>query len=586
VCADPSKIGNPSYVAEKIVHVLHIDKNEALKNLSKSGSFCWLARKIPPDQAKIIKAMNLEGVFLIKESKRFYPNADMAGHLIGFAGLDSTGLGGLELKYEQYVKGAEQKLSYSRDAKGKMLYRIEKTNLASGEDYKHLVLTIDSRIQYMVESQLRQAVEAKGAKGGLAIVMDPRTGEILAMAIEPSFDPNNFCKYSPDRIRIKTITDCFDPGSTFKPFLVAAALQEGVVKETDKFFCENGNYKIANRVIHEAQRKKHGTLSVHDVIKYSSNIGAVKIAEKLGKEKFYCYIQKFGFGSRTDIDLPGEASGLLRPVKDWARVDSATIAFGQGISVTAIQLITALSAIANHGVMMKPFVVRALVNQEGNIVESFKPTVIRQVVSPETAKRLTAMLTDVVEQDDGTGKNARITDVLVAGKTGTSQKFDPIHGVYSSARVRTSFMGFFPANNPQMCILVSLDEPQTDRWGGLAAAPIFKNIGEQILTCFKTDLRKTPKTAAVAVKANDPMKVDLVSAHDFIPQSTVMADALDEQMMPDFRGMTIRDALKKAKHRMIDLKAIGSGWAVAQDPPAGAPIKNNKLCTVTFSDGY
>lgn len=586
ICADPSKISNRAYVAEKIVQVLHTNRNDVLKNLSKSSSFCWLARRIPPDQAKIIEAMNLEGVFLIKEPKRFYPNGDLAGHLIGFAGLDSTGLGGLELKYEQYIKGSEQKLSRSRDAKGKMLYRIEKPAPDKEEDYDHLILTIDSRIQHMVESQLRQAVQAKGAKGGFAIVMDPRTGEILAMAIEPSFDPNNFYKYTPDKSKIKTITDCFDPGSTFKPFMAAAALQEGAVKETDMFFCENGNYRIANRVIHEAQRKKHGILSVHDIIKYSSNIGSVKIAEKLGKEKFYRYIKKFGFGSKTEIDLPGEVSGLLRPVKDWTRVDAATVAFGQGISVTAIQLITALSTIANHGVMMKPFVVRALVNQKGEVVKSFEPTVVREVLSPSTAKRLTAILTDVVEQEGGTGKNARITDISVAGKTGTSQKFDSARRVYSSERVRTSFMGFFPAKDPQVAILVTLDEPQRDKWGGMAAAPVFKNIGEQILTCFKTDLREVPVTATAEVKTNDMMKLDLVSTQDFIPQPAVMEKGMDEQLLPDFRGMTIREVVKQSKQRMIELKAIGSGWAVAQDPSPGVPIRNCRSCTVTFSNGY
>jgi cell division protein FtsI (penicillin-binding protein 3) len=322
--------------------------------------------------------------------------------------------------------------------------------------------------------------------------MDPKTGEILALADQPGFDPNKFSTYNLGKGKNKVITDSFDPGSTFKPFLAAGALEEGIVKETDRFNCENGAYVVSDRTFHEANKKRYGSLTFHDVLKYSSNIGCVKISERLKKEKFYHYITQFGFGSKTGIDLPGEVSGLLRPQQNWTRVDTSTIAFGQGVSVTAIQLITALSAIANDGMLMKPHIVRAVVNKQGQIIKKVMPTPVRQVVSPKTAKRLTAILKDVVGEDDGTGKKAQIPNVAVAGKTGTSQKFDFSRRVYSSERVRTSFMGFFPADDPQVAILVTLDEPQRDKWGGVAAAPVFKNIGEQILTCFKTDIKEAP----------------------------------------------------------------------------------------------
>jgi cell division protein FtsI (penicillin-binding protein 3) len=417
--------------------------------------------------------------------------------------------------------------------------------------------------------------------------MDPKTGEILALANSPSFNPNALLSVSPENKKNKVITDCFDPGSTYKPFLVAAALEEKVVRENDRFYCENGAYTVANRVIHEANRKRHGLLTVHDILKYSSNIGSVKIEEKLGKEKFYEYIRYFGFGAKTGIDLPGEIPGLLRPVENWTRVDAATIAFGQGISVTAIQLITALSAIANQGIMMKPYVVRALVDKKGQIIHNYSPTVVRKVVSKDTARRLTAIMTDVVGEEDGTGKNARIESVSVAGKTGTSQKFDFSRRVYSSERVKTSFMGFFPAEDPQVAILVILDEPQKDRWGGVASAPVFKAIGEQILTCFKTHIRPNPTPEAEQEKndSNTDIKLRLVSSSSFINASSVTSAELDESLMPDFTGLTIRDVLRKAKKKGIEVKVTGNGWAIKQNPAPGTPLGHSNYCSVSFSHG-
>ena len=582
VFADPSKIGNLPEVAGSLASILKVDKETILKKLSTSKNFCWLARKIPPEQANSIDELNIDGVFLVKEPKRFYPNGELAGHLIGFVGLDSTGLEGLELRYEKYLKGSPEKLIWARDAKGKKLYpRVEKSNVKQG-DSNNLILTIDSRIQHLVESKLNEAILSKGAKGGFAVVMDPKTGEILALADQPGFDPNKFSSYNIGKGKNKVITDCFDPGSTFKPFLAAGALEEGIVKETDRFNCENGAYTIADRVIHEANKKKYGSLTFHDVIKYSSNIGCVKISEKLGKEKFYDYITKFGFGSKTGIDLPGESGGLLRPVQNWTRVDASTVAFGQGVSVTAIQLITALSAIANQGVLMKPYIVRAVVDREGQIIKRYSPTPVRTVISPATAKRMTAIMTDVVGDEDGTGKRAKIINVSVAGKTGTSQKFDFSRRVYSSERVRTSFMGFFPSEDPQVAIMVTLDEPQRDRWGGLAAAPVFQNIGEQILTCIKTNIRENPAPVLEDEKPNGGVKLRLVSLPGVVNREI---DENDDSIMPDFRGITMRDVLKKAKEKGIEIQVVGSGWAINQEPKPGASISSQRTCTIHFSAG-
>jgi len=575
VCADPSKIVDPVKTSRQIAEILNLDNQTVFKKISTQKNFSWLVRRIPPEQAASIESADIEGVFLVKEPKRFYPNGELAAHLIGFVGLDANGLEGLESKYDASLKGKPQTLAWARDAKGKKLFLRVENNETQKDENINLVLTIDNRIQYLVETHLREAVLDKGAKGGLAIVMDPKTGEILAMANQLGFNPNNVDGLKPDRWRNHAIADYYDPGSTFKPFLVAGAMEEKIVKESDRFFCENGNYKVANRVIHEANKKRHGILTVREILKYSSNIGSAKIAQKMGKEKFYNYIQNFGFGSKTGIDLPGESAGALRPVKNWVPVDTAMIAFGQGVSVTAIQLISAVSAIANNGVLMKPYVVRGIADKDNHLVKLYTPTVVRKVISPDTARRLTNMLMEVVGAEDGTGKNAKIVNVSVAGKTGTSQKFDFTRGVYSSEKVRTSFMGFFPAENPQVAILVILDEPQRDKWGGVASAPVFKKIAEQILNCFKTNIRETP-----VFEKEKTDKVQLVSAQQTLAPSNAAED--DGSSMPDFSGLTIREAMKKAKAESIELKISGNGWAVRQYPPARTPLGDERLCNVVF----
>lgn len=575
VCADPTRIADPVRASQQIAGILNLDKQVVMKKILEPKSFCWLARRISPDQAANVDNVEIEGIFLVKEPKRFYPNGQLAAHLLGFVGADANGLEGLENKYDDILKGKPEKLAWARDAKGKKIFLRVGNNEAKKDESVNLVLTIDSRIQYLVETHLKEAVVSKGAKGGIAIVMDPKTGEILAMANEVGFNPNNINGLTPEKWRNRAVTDYFDPGSTFKPFLVAGALEEKTIRESEKFYCEDGNYKVANRVIHEANRKRHGQLSVRDILKYSSNIGAVKIAQKLGKEKFYQYIDNFGFGMKTGIDLPGESPGLVRPVKKWTKVDTATIAFGQGVSVTAIQMISAMSAIANGGVLMKPYILRSVTDKNNIPIKMYNPTVVRKVVSVETAKRMTNMLTEVVGSADGTGKNANIVNVAVAGKTGTSQKFDFSRGVYSSEKVRTSFMGFFPADNPQVAILVILDEPQRDKWGGVAAAPVFKSIGEQILNCFKTNIRETP-----IFEQDKTNKVQLISAQETIVANSV--DNNDESAVPDFHGLTIRDAMKKAKARSIELKVSGNGWAVRQYPPAGVVLGEDRVCNVVF----
>ncbi|MGV8081688.1 MAG: penicillin-binding protein [Syntrophales bacterium] len=587
VCAEPSRIADPDAAARRLAPILKMDPEVIRRKIARRKHFAWIARRIPDSQADALEKLKIEGIYTVKESRRIYPNGELAAAVVGYVGIDADGLEGLEMRYNDDLKGTPEKLAWFRDAKGKKIFaRVEGAEAAKTEDNYNLVLTIDSRIQYLVETKLREAVQAKGARGGFAMVMDPKTGEILAMANEPGFDPNK-PKDTADKGRNRAITDVFDPGSTFKPFLAAAALEEKVVSESTRLNCENGAYKVNDRVFHEANRKKYGALTFGEVIKYSSNIGCVKTAERLGKDKFYNYITRFGFGARTGVDLPGESRGLLRPVRSWTRVDMSTVAFGQGISVTALQLITALSAIANDGVLMKPLIVRAVVDKQGKIIRGNTPTTVRRVISPETAKRLSRIMTSVVQDEDGTGKKARIANINVAGKTGTSQKFDPARRAYSSERVRTSFMGFFPAENPQITMMVVLDEPKIDKWGGVASAPVFSGIGEQILNCIKTDLReRTPAPPPREQELLTPDKgVKLVSAPALLLNGTRPDDEVNEALMPDFRGMTMREALKRAREKGIELNMSGNGWAVSQAPLPGTALKERRLCSVSFSTG-
>lgn len=576
VYVDPSSVENKRKVSSKLSSILGVKRQKVVEAVSSSGSFRWVSRQISPVRAERISALKLKGVHLVKEPKRFYPHREMACHLLGFAGLDSTGLDGLESKYDEYLKGVPKKVVWGRDARGYKIYLHGDSAPVADDASCSLFLTIDSKIQYIVESQLIKAIEDTGAKGGTVIVMDPGTGEVLAMASEPRFNPNTFSMYPANARKNRAVTDCFDPGSVFKPFVAAAALEEGLVTETDMFDCENGSYRVGNRVIHDAQNEKFQELSLSEIIKHSSNIGSVKVAERLGKENLYRYIKRFGFGSKTGVDLPGESRGILRDSKDWRDVDFATIAFGQGISVTAMQLVTAMSAIANEGVLMKPHVVRCMVDKKGKLVKEFKPVEVRRVISPETARRITSILTGVVDGEGGTGVNARIVNLSVAGKTGTSQKFDFDLGCYSAKKVEASFIGFFPAEDPQMVILVVLNEPETHRWGGSAAAPVFKKVSEQILRCSN----KSMELKEVATdERNEGMRIVQASTTaEMIYHDT----KVDESVIPDFEGMSIREVLRISQNRGIDVRIAGSGWAVSQNPGSGVRIEENQSCYVLF----
>jgi cell division protein FtsI (penicillin-binding protein 3) len=438
-------------------------------------------------------------------------------------------------------------------------------------------LTIDAGIQDVTERELAAGVAAAKAAGGAAVVLDPSTGEVLALANVPTFDPNEPGRRHDrgwrDRVRNRAITDPYEPGSTFKAILAAAAIEEGVVKPTDMLFCENGRYQVGRWRIHDVHR--HRWLSFAEVIQYSSNIGATKVAERLGAERYYRYLRAFGFGARTGIELPGETPGILRPVGRWTRIDLATHSFGQGVSVTPLQMAAAFAAIANGGLLVRPYLVRRVLGPEGDVVREHEPVVVRRVVSARTAATVTALLRRAVEKKGGTGEKARLDDFPVAGKTGTAQKVNLENGTYSAKRIG-SFVGFVPADRPRVVILVLIDEPGGSSFGGVVAAPVFRAIALTVLERLGVESPTVPVRTASAPAAP-------AAKTTRAPARAAAAPA--EPSTPSFLGLSRREALARAYAAGWDVRVSGVGYVSEQSPPPGAPLAPERRLALRLVPG-
>ncbi len=453
--------------------VLNVSADALTQSLSKKKYFVWLARKMPPEKMEQIKALKITGLNFIKESKRYYPNQWLAAQLIGFAGTDNVGLEGLEMAYDKYLKGEPGLTEILRDAKQREL--LLERNFVAPKDGFDLVLTIDETIQYIAERALDRMFKRYPAKGAIIIVMNPKTGEILALANRPTFDLSHPSSGGPEAHRNRAITDMYEPGSVFKIVTAAAALESGRLSEKNTFFCENGSYRVGNHILHD--HHSHGTLTFSQVFEQSSNIGVTKIAQTLGPATIYKYAKLFRFGMRTGINLPGEVVGVLKPPAVWSKTSIGAIPIGQEVTVTAIQLACAISTIANDGVYMQPFVIKYIKDQKGELIKEYKPSVVAQVINPDTALRVRKILMNVIEL--GTGKLAKIKGVFAGGKTGTAQKV--VGGTYSHSQFYASFIGFAPVENPQLAIAVVFDEPRGSYYGGTVAAPVFKETVENAL---------------------------------------------------------------------------------------------------------
>ncbi len=571
VYARPPEVKNPSQTAKKLANILDLNKGALIKKLKTKKGFVWVKRKVTPKQTTRIKESGLKGIHFVKESRRFYPHSHLAAHLVGFVGIDSKGLEGIEAKYDGILSGNATRLILGRDAFGREIITEIPIPGKSPENY-NLYLTIDTNIQYIVEKELKRAVEGQGAKKGMGVVMDPGTGKILAMANYPSFNPNRFGDTSPKTWRNRVVTDVFEPGSVFKVFLTSTALEEKVAKRHDIFFCENGAYVLSGKTIRDV--KKYGWLSLEHIIKYSSNIGAVKIAERVGRKKFYQYIRGFGFGHKTGIDLPGEAMGIIRRPKTWSKVALGNIAFGQGIAATSIQLITATSAIANGGKLLRPYVVDRIVDSKGKMISQSHPVIIRRVLSEEVAEIMTSILTGVVRKG-GTGTRAALSYYEAAGKTGTAQKVDSLVGGYYEDRFISTFVGYVPSNQPRLVILVVIDEPQGIPYGGRVAGPVFKNIAERSLQYLNIPSTRGPILAKASTKKTTwrPLKKTAREA---------MYRGKPSRRMPDLRRLSIRAALNRVRDLELLVAVSGSGRMVHQRPRPGTIVEKGNACFLTF----
>ncbi|MFA6378731.1 MAG: penicillin-binding transpeptidase domain-containing protein, partial [Candidatus Omnitrophota bacterium] len=442
--ADPRMMGK-AQVARAIAllpPILGVSKSFLAERLSRDKNFVWLVRKLSIEKADQIKKLKIKGLSFVKESRRRYPGQYSAAHLLGFAGMDDNGLEGIELKYDHVLAGRSGVAQMLRDARQQDLL-IEQT-LVRPQDGFDLVLTIDENIQYFAEEALHKGFVRYRPQSASLVIMNPKTGEILALVNRPTYDLNEFGKSNENQRKNRAVTDMYEPGSVFKIVAASAALERGAFQETDKIFCENGQYRVANHILHDHQR--HGTLTFREVIEQSSNIGVTKIAQKIGREPIYDYAKRLGFAKKTDIDIPGEVSGALKPTRLWSKTSIGAVPIGHEVGVTTMQLVCAVSAIANNGVLMQPFVIKEIRDQKGEVIEVFFPKIVRQAIEPETASRVKDILIGVIER--GTGKLAKIKDVFAAGKTGTAQKI--VNGQYSHNQFYATFIGFAPAEDPKI----------------------------------------------------------------------------------------------------------------------------------------
>lgn len=546
VYANPKKVTNPSETAKILSEKLNLSQKKILDRVSSDKSFVWIKRLADSESVEELQNLDITGLGYIPEPKRIYPNGHLMGQVIGITDIDSIGIEGIEYRYDRLLTGKTRKITLKRDARGHKILNDPSEiqdidqDKTSGHD---IVLTIDSQIQHIVERQLKEGIEEVGGEKGMAIIMNPETGEVLAMASYPFLDPNNFSKFPEVNRRNLPIWYAHEPGSTMKVFLAASALDDKKVNPNSKFNCENGRRRIGSAVIRDI--KPRGTLTVAEIVKYSSNIGASKIGELLGRDKYYKYLNKFGFGKKTGIGLPGESSGLLAAPRKWGPIELATISFGQGISVTSLQLVTALSAIANGGYLMKPYVIEKIVGPDGNVIEQNSPEVVTRVISYDTSYQMKQIMQGVVE--NGTGKKAQIPGFSVAGKTGTAQIPNPKSGGYYSDRYIASFIGFAPVEDPEIVMVVVVEAPGEKTYGGSVAAPIFKQIAEKVLF----HMGVSPKKVLVGMT-----------------------------VMPDLSGMSVRDILKWSEEEGVKVKVKGSGFVTNQKPLPGDLIKEGMVCSI------
>jgi cell division protein FtsI/penicillin-binding protein 2 len=613
VSAHPDQMDDKNRVAAILSRALGVSYHSVLSKLFENKQFVWLARQVPYEYSSAVEALKIEGVDAVREFHRFYPDHEMAAQVLGFTGMDNQGLDGLERYYDSVLSGKNGLEMAERDARGRLV-SAGNQSVRTGADGLNIRTSLDQTIQHIAQVELKKAFEKFRCKAASVVVMNPSTGEILAMANYPTFDPNDFSHYSPEIWKNRVVNDEFEPGSTFKLITAVGALEEGVVNEDDKFFCENGAFRTDyHRIVRD--HEKLGLLTFREVFGYSSNIGMVKVGYKLGQENLYRYCKKFGFGDPTGIDLPGEATGKVRPLDKWSGLSLTTIPYGYEVSATPIQVANAYAAIANGGVMMKPYMVKDFEDANGRVVKSFSPQKVRRVCSAKTAKRMTELMRWVVQH--GTGTMVALPSYDIAGKTGTAYKFE--NGHYSNNNYVSSFVGFVPSENPKVVIYVSLDDPRGIYWGGYTAGPVFKEVAKRVMAYDLVPGMSETQTAQVP---NDRRSVpsfegltpeqckwlaeasgltlqftgrgERVVSQSAAPGAPLMAGEQNPNklvltlgkaelsptsgLMPELRGKTKRQALALLAPLGLKVNFSGEGVVQTQFPPAGRSVNPDMTC--------
>jgi cell division protein FtsI (penicillin-binding protein 3) len=568
--------------------------NQFRRAQAEKRRFIWVARRLDADLADKVVAMNLPGIQSQLEPKRYYPNGPLAAHVLGYVGLDGEGQGGVERFYNSKIAGEPGRLFLEKDAKGKP---YESYEIAS-KPGQTVVLTIDQSIQYQAEQALNAAVQRSRAKSGTVIVLDPRSGEILALANAPTFDPNKVADATAETRSNWALQNIYEPGSTFKVVAFSAALEKKLARVDDRIDCQMGAITVAGRVVHD--HHAFGSLTIAQALAKSSNVAAIKLGLRVGDQTMYDYIRRFGFGARTGIELPGETVGIVRKVERWQPSSIGSIAIGQEVGVTPVQMVAAFGALANNGLRIAPHLIREVRDAGGNVVYRAQPEQ-HQVISAETAIALRGMLEGVTL--NGTAKQAQLDGYSAAGKTGTAQKIDPKTRAYSSTKFVGSFVGFAPVSNPQIVIIVVIDEPAGAYHGGDVAAPIFREVAEQILPGLgvmpDVETKSAPELVAQvnenperAAKLRDEQAQNEQQRRATLPTvdsnggrdgEVVYAVATRKAMlMPDLRGRSVRDVARTCAQLGLQVEAKGEGRVLKQSPSAGTEVSTGQLVYIDF----
>ena len=575
--ADPKVLTDKKGIAEKLSKIVGQTPREiALLIKDSSRRFVWIDRLISATDAERIRSLKVRGLGLVEDWKRVYPNDSLLGSTIGFLGKEGQALEGLELYHDKILRGEKKKVITRRDARGRPLIQdgLLFTETPQGKEIK---LTIDSELQYFVESEMAEAIRYHEAAGGWAVVLDAKTSAIRAIASLPTFDPNNPQSANPFNRRNRAITDTFEPGSTLKTFVIAEAVDNKVVKPNSKIFCENGHFRIGKRVIHEAEADHaQGTITVSEVLAYSSNIGTSKIALMMGDEKLKIGLISFGFGERSGVDLPGEAKGITIKLP-WNDHLLANVSFGQGITATPLQMANAYAAIANGGVLNKPYIVESVTDVETGETETTPISEIRRVISAETAAKMRLMLAGVTSEH-GTGVAARVPGYIVGGKTGTAQKIKPVGKGYLKGGYIGSFSGFIPANDPKLVIFVGIDHPRKNGYyGTLTAAPVFSRIAS--FAVRKMGLNPEILTENTITKVSNTVDRSVAVEDKIVDIANVNEKELSP-VAPYLKTLSMREVLTVAAEQKIQVKFVGSGKVEATYPEQGQNLDADRNMTV------